>query len=189
MESSDDKVGCVQSILVVLEGLNDDSSIITGLEILIKLIKNILKSPHEEKFRNIKKTNKAISTKLLSLSGIEDLILALGYKDDNDEFYVFDIDKYSDLYKLKRAIQEFHDEKRKKYMTPEELEKFEILQEQKRKFYEDNKKKAKARKDLENGMKFDREEKNQEEIKSSKANHLNFGANVVKFQPPAPASR
>lgn len=34
--------------------------------------------------------------------------------------------------------------------------------------------------------KFDRKEKAQEAVKSSKANELKYGANVVKFCPPAP---
>jgi hypothetical protein len=43
---------------------------------------SILKNPHDEKYRMIKKTNAAIKSKLLSLQGgISDLITHLGYTD------------------------------------------------------------------------------------------------------------
>lgn len=72
-------------------------------------------------------------------------------------------------------------------MTPEELQKFELLKEQKRKYMEEERSKKKLMSEFEDRMKLDRAEKSQEEVKASKGNQLNFGANVVKFQPPAPA--
>ena len=43
---------------------------------------SLLKNPHEEKFRMIKKSNPAIQKKLLALKGgIHELILSLGYFD------------------------------------------------------------------------------------------------------------
>ena len=187
MEASENKQEEVEAILLVISEANEETAIISAFDILMKLIKNILKCPHEEKFRNIKKTNKAITSKLLSISGIEDLLLALGYADAGAEFYTFDINNYSTLIKLKKIIEDFYDEKRKKYMTPEELEKYELLKEQKAKMIEEHKKKMEAKESLEKGMKLDRAEKSKEEVKASKGNNLNFGANVMKFQPPAPA--
>ena len=46
---------------------NDPEIALAGLEILHKLIANILKNPTEEKFRVLKKTNKAIQSKILGL--------------------------------------------------------------------------------------------------------------------------
>mmetsp|Transcript_17930 Transcript_17930/g.15837 ORF Transcript_17930/g.15837 Transcript_17930/m.15837 type:complete len:191 (-) Transcript_17930:193-765(-) len=186
MEASEDKHEEVEAILLVINESNDEKAIISAFDILMKLVKNVLKCPHEEKFRNIKKTNKAIASKLLSLSSIEDLLLALGYTDSSDEFYIFDITNYSDLTKLYKILESFHDERRKKYMTPEELNKYELLKAQKKKMIEEHKKRQSAKSELERGMKLDRKEKAQEEVKASKGNNLNFGANVVKFQPPAP---
>ena len=186
MESSENKIEEVQSILLVINESNEETLVIKALDILMKLIKNILKSPQEEKFRNIKKTNKAIMNKLLSVGGMEDLILSIGYKDSSVEFFTFDINNYTQLAKMKKIIEDFHDELRKKYMTPEELEKYNLLKEQKHKMIEEHKIKMKAKADLENGMKLDRVEKSQEEVKASKGNALAFGASIIKFQPPPP---
>jgi hypothetical protein len=188
METTESKLEEVTSILLVIADSNEDSEIIAALDILMKLVMNVLKSPQEEKFRKIKKTNKTIAHKLLAAGGIEDLLLAIGYKDISDEFYEFDMENYNLLVKSKRHIEELYDERRKKYMTQDELIKFEVLQEQKRIHIEEYKKRKAAKDSLESGMKLDRVEKSKEITKASKGNQLNFGANLVKFTPSAPAS-
>ena len=45
----------------------NDKATLDGLNILMKLINNILKNPNEEKFRTIKKSNKTIQAKVMSL--------------------------------------------------------------------------------------------------------------------------
>ena len=187
MEGTGDRLEEVQSILLVISESNDDSHLLGGLDILLKLIHNILKSPKEEKFRKIKKTNKKIAEKLLSVEGIHDLLLALEYKDESDEFYVFNIKKFTHLAKAKKLIEETYNNVRKKYMTPEELEKYERLQEYQRKVAEEQKMTKQKMDELNKGMKCDRMEKSQEEVKASRANELKFGASVTKFEPPAPA--
>ena len=71
---------------------------ITGLDILHKLIQNILKSPKEEKFRIFKKANKAIQSKLMVLgeADIIALIELLGYVDMGEE-HVFIGEHYLEL--------------------------------------------------------------------------------------------
>ena len=39
---------------------NADDKCIEGFDILVKLIQNIIKNPSEDKFRNIKKSNKIL---------------------------------------------------------------------------------------------------------------------------------
>jgi len=75
-------VEAIQAHLNAISAQNDEQAVSTGLETLLKLIGNILKSPTEDKFRTLKKTNKAIQGRILSLKGgIHELILALGYTD------------------------------------------------------------------------------------------------------------
>ena len=60
---------CDTRIFAQVQGLatsNTPQTAVTALGILMKLLRNISDSPEEAKFRNIKKSNKAISTKLLS---------------------------------------------------------------------------------------------------------------------------
>ena len=62
---------------------------------------SILKNPSEEKFRILKKTNKAIQNKLLSLEPketVHDLLMALGYADLDDEQYAFPGNYFSVLF-------------------------------------------------------------------------------------------
>lgn len=42
---------------------------------------SIIKNPHDDKFRTIKKSNAAIQKKLMNIKGIHDLIMAIGYLD------------------------------------------------------------------------------------------------------------
>ncbi|CAG9332083.1 unnamed protein product [Blepharisma stoltei] len=57
-----------------------------GILILIKLLQNISEHPEEAKFRSIKKTNKAIQTKLLSLRNINDILYLIGYRDNGPDY-------------------------------------------------------------------------------------------------------
>lgn len=76
-----------------------------------------------------------------------------------------------------------------KYMTPEERKKQEIIRAQNLAYAEEQKKKRELMESYKKQQENDRKEKKQEEVKASKANELKYGANVVRFQPPAPAKR
>lgn len=70
-----------QSIAQIVAS-NPNESTIAGLDILHKLITNILKNPQEEKFRVMKRTNKTIQAKLMALQpneAVMTLLAALGY--------------------------------------------------------------------------------------------------------------
>lgn len=65
---------------------NPKSSYINGVTIFLKLIGNIIDNPKEEKYRRFKRTNQRISSEVLSVNGMEQLILDSGFEADNDEF-------------------------------------------------------------------------------------------------------
>lgn len=65
---------------------NPRRSYVTGVAIFLKLLSNILDNPKEEKFRKFRKTNHRISSELMSLDGMEQLILDAGFELVNDEF-------------------------------------------------------------------------------------------------------
>ena len=50
----------IQECLTAIVAANDADKAMQGLDILHKLISNILKNPTDEKFRILKKSNKAI---------------------------------------------------------------------------------------------------------------------------------
>ena len=57
----------------------------TAFEVLKKLIDNILNNPEEPKFRVIKKTNLVISSRLLNIPEIIDVLNVLGYEEGTGE--------------------------------------------------------------------------------------------------------
>ena len=65
----------------------------TALEIMTKLLKNIIEHPEDPKFRVIKKSNAIISSKLLNIPEIVGLLDILGYEegtDDKKDCYIYD---------------------------------------------------------------------------------------------------
>lgn len=67
---------------------NPQSEYVKGVTILIKLLSNIVQNPQEEKFRRFKKTNQRIASELLSVDGMEAVIVDAGFELDGDEFVV-----------------------------------------------------------------------------------------------------
>ncbi|CRL00097.1 CLUMA_CG013379, isoform A [Clunio marinus] len=65
---------------------NSKSSFTVGINIYLKLLKNIINNPSDEKYRRFKKTNQRIMNDLLSLDGMEQLLLDSGFEVDNEEF-------------------------------------------------------------------------------------------------------
>ena len=54
-----------------------------GLQLFLKLLSNLLNDPYNEKFRKIYLTNETIKNKLLSIDGVLEFLLELGFT----EFY------------------------------------------------------------------------------------------------------
>lgn len=100
------------------------------MDILHKLISNILKNPTDEKFRVLKRTNKAIAGKLLSLkpSGrVLELIEALGYVEIDAELSAFTGNYFIVLNDGAVMIEEQVVQLKMLFMTPEERKKQEII--------------------------------------------------------------
>lgn len=65
---------------------NPKKSYVGAITIFIKLLSNIVENPNQEKFRKFKKSNSRISSELLSVDGMTELILDAGFELDGDEF-------------------------------------------------------------------------------------------------------
>lgn len=77
MESTpnkEEKEALMLDAIKTIVASNQPEAVIAGFEILHKLISNILKNPTEDKFRQLKKTNKAIQAKLMGLQPSEKLM-------------------------------------------------------------------------------------------------------------------
>lgn len=65
---------------------NPKTSYVNGVTIFLKLLTNIIENPNEEKYRKFKRTNQRISSELLSLDGMTQLVQDAGFELDGDEF-------------------------------------------------------------------------------------------------------
>jgi len=120
----------ISALLAEIVAANDNEKSIAGLDILHKLISNILKNPADEKFRVLKKTNKAISAKLMSLqpSGkVMELLLALGYTNIDDDMCAFTGNYFPVLMRGAAQIEEAAMQLKMLFMTPEERKKQELI--------------------------------------------------------------
>jgi len=87
------------SIKDILEGMLKDivskrpNDYKTAFGILTKLLNNILENPNEPKFRVVKKSNLAISTKLLNIPEMIEVLEILGYElgtGEKENCYVYE---------------------------------------------------------------------------------------------------
>jgi len=189
MESSkQNSLEKVQECLTMILTNNEDDKVIAGLDILHKLISNILKNPTDQKFRVLKKSNKAIQAKLLSLqpSGvIIEMVEALGYTSLDDEIHAFAGDYFDVLMEGSTLIDNAVTELKMNNMSEEERKKAELIRKNQEEYKAKMREAAEYKKQLEDISMKERKVKQAEKNQDSKGNDLRFGANMVKFEPPA----
>ena len=78
-----------------------------ALKLFLKILENIINSPSEQKFRNIKKANKTLQAKLFCLENIHQLIDLFGFEYDiaNEVYYMPD----RNVFKIFLIIPEIQD--------------------------------------------------------------------------------
>ena len=130
---------------------NSNEATIAGLDILHKLVTNILKNPQEEKFRILKRTNKTIQAKLMSLQptdAVMDLLTALGYVVIDSDISSF-VGDYYVILALGAHIAEEESMKLKMLsMSEEDRKKQEMIMENQRIYKAKMKKEAEYKKTL-----------------------------------------
>ena len=76
---------------MMIKNLNDEAAVGDASECLNTIVKNIVTNSEAEKFRRIRKENKALSKKVLPVVGCEEFLLAIGFtvieNDKNEECY------------------------------------------------------------------------------------------------------
>lgn len=86
------QIAQIQSLInVVIEANRDnETKLLAGTELLLKLTHNISKNPTESKYRTIRSTIPKIQNELFGLGGaVSYLLQALGFMKIDDEHYVF----------------------------------------------------------------------------------------------------
>jgi uncharacterized protein (DUF2249 family) len=168
--------------------LNPAKQALEGIELIRRLVENIIKDPTEPKKRTVTKTIPKIAATIFGLKGsVDQLFLAMGFMATDKDHFVFVGDYFKLLHKSLVLIDDAADPLRVQFMTPEEKKKWDILQEGKRIFKEEQRKKKEAIEHEKQMQKYDRLEKAakaEEEIKDSIGHELKFGAHTVVFKPP-----
>ena len=65
---------------------NPEEQTFAGLSLLKRLVDNIVKNPQEDKYKKFKKTNAKIAGTVLSLQGINEYIVAMGFVSSEDQY-------------------------------------------------------------------------------------------------------
>ena len=73
-----------EKVVGVLVARNPHNAVVSLHDAVSRLLRNLLSSPHESKFRHIKRSNAAIAEKVLALQGGEQFLLVLGWEDAED---------------------------------------------------------------------------------------------------------
>jgi len=80
----------MKAILAEIVSKNDEVAVKAGLDLLMRLIGNVIDKPTETKFRTIKSSNAKLQKEVFSLQGgISDLIVAMGFQKTDAEHFVF----------------------------------------------------------------------------------------------------
>ena len=70
----------MEHIISEIVAQNDDQKVQTGLNLLLRLVSNIIEKPTEQKYRTIKNTNAKLQKDLFSLKGgVSALIQEIGF--------------------------------------------------------------------------------------------------------------
>lgn len=113
------------------------------------------------------------------------MLLALGYTDLDEEHYAFVGHYFAVLSHGAYLVDEASMEMKILTMPEEERKKHELILQNRREYMAKMKKDAEYKKHLEELSQKERKVKQQEKATTAKANELKFGANVIKFEPPA----
>lgn len=76
-------------MLHVITSSNQAKATLEGLEILQKLLTNIVKNPNDDKFRQIKGTNPRIKSTLFALQGAKQLMSLMNFTEIEPDVYLY----------------------------------------------------------------------------------------------------
>ncbi|CAG9332173.1 unnamed protein product [Blepharisma stoltei] len=101
---------------------NGPQNALGGLTILFKLLKNISENPGDPKYKFIKKSNKTISSKLLNLRHISEVLTLIGYIDKDQDNYEYASRLRESLEIVLTILEVFNSELEDSLKTPEDRE-------------------------------------------------------------------
>jgi len=175
--------GSIYKICGDIESRYNDDVVNSAFTLLLKLFQNIINNPNELKFRQFKKSNEAIKTKILIIHEIEQLIKEIGYQEEGSDVLIYKDPRTDKLKKGMDIIGITHSKLQEKQRAKEILKKNNELNKLTEEIHARMKEEARKKQDLVNQMELDKKERaTNAKATDSKANELKFGANVKKFE-------
>lgn len=92
-----------------MEKATQKSVFLDGLVVVLKLLSNILKEPANPKYRSFKLENKTIKEKVLSITGMKEFLVELGFVESAGALNLSGSVLINDLRIIRDQIQERHD--------------------------------------------------------------------------------
>jgi hypothetical protein len=167
-------------IQAALCGHYTDEELFQALQLLQKILQNIVKNPKEEKYRSVKKSNATLQKKLFYISEIEGFLDAIGFTRVDDAL-VFTGDNFRLLETAASTIENQVERIRDRHLTKadkEAMEKEKFLEERRKQVEAELEAKRIQEEKLKQMMELDKKElEKREKPKDSKANQVEFGAN------------
>ena len=149
---------------------------------------SILKDPSNDKFKVLKRTNKVIAAKLMSLKPQEkvlELIGHLGYTEIDADLSSFVGENYKGLMSGNKLIEITIEDIKMLSMSEYDRNKILTIRKEKAEFYAKKAEEDKRKRELlEIAEKRKADKQGEVHTEAAKGTTLNFGAHLVKFEPP-----
>lgn len=94
----------VQAQLAQITKTTEAKKCLDGLEILLKLLQNILMHPTEDKFRQIKGTNPKIAATLFAITDANPLLIMMGFTEIEPNVFVYLHDHINNIAKFAHLV-------------------------------------------------------------------------------------
>ena len=115
---------------------NEPKKSLDGLEILLKLLQNIVLHPTEDKFRQIKGTNPKISATLFAINGTNQLLQRMSFTEIEPSIFVYLEDNLHQIAKFVHMVENALNPIRMQFMSEDEKAKFKLILQRKEEMHE-----------------------------------------------------
>ncbi len=188
MERMDSRLETVNDIILKTIDKYKEEDLLDSYKILQRLFQNLSENIYEQKYKTFKKTNPTLSTKVLKISEVLEILQTLGYKELDKDTLIYAENDFNYITQLSEDLKMFINIIESK-LTNRKLLELAEKDPEKKAFLEEQKKREMLKKEEENRLK-DILETHKQEVKNnwnknidSVAKDVKFGSTECKFEP------
>lgn len=184
----DSRLETVNDIILKTIDKYKEEDLLDSYKILQRLFQNLSENIYEQKYKTFKKTNPTLSTKVLKISEVLEILQTLGYKELDKDTLIYAENDFNYITQLSEDLKMFINIIESK-LTNRKLLELAEKDPEKKAFLEEQKKREMLKKEEENRLK-DILETHKQEVKNnwnknidSVAKDVKFGSTECKFEP------